>query len=132
LLAIRWPHRQQAGSYKPAGIGQIGWYGSPWLATHDQRGEATTMKTIIPLCMLIFALAGCMTYDEGRVGPLGSSVYQTHYQQIADKQLAANPGTEVSPSGTDGPVTERVMDGYRGVTGDAAQVAQPIQINIGN
>jgi hypothetical protein len=24
------------------------------------------------------------------------------------------------------------MDGYRGVTGDAAQVAQPIQINIGN
>jgi hypothetical protein len=63
---------------------------------------------------------------------LGYSVYETHYQQIADKQLAANPGTEISPTGTDGPLTEKVMDGYRGVTGSAAQVAQPIQINIGN
>lgn len=90
------------------------------------------MKTMISLCVLAFALAGCMTYDEGRVGSTGYSVYQTHYQQIADKQLAANPGTEVSPTGSDGPVVERVMDGYRGVTGDAAQVAQPIQINIGN
>lgn len=90
------------------------------------------MKTMISLCLLAFPLAGCMTYDEGRVGTLGSSVYQTHYQQIADKELAANPGTEVSPTGTDGPVTEKVMDGYRGVTGDAAKVGQPIQINIGN
>ncbi|MDX1724272.1 MAG: hypothetical protein R3355_14340 [Pseudomonas sp.] len=73
-----------------------------------------------------------MTYEEGRVGPLGSSIYDIHYQQIADKALAANPGTEVSPSGTDGPLIERAMDSYRGVTGDATQVAQPIQINIGN
>ncbi|WP_256573167.1 hypothetical protein [Pseudomonas sp. CC6-YY-74] len=73
-----------------------------------------------------------MTYEEGRVGPLGSTIYDTHYQQIADKTLAANPGTEVSPAGSDGPLIERVMDGYRGVTGDAQQVGQPIQINIGN
>ncbi|MDX1368986.1 hypothetical protein [Pseudomonas sp.] len=90
------------------------------------------MKTMIPLCMLILALAGCMTYDEARVGTQGSSIYDIHYQQIADKALAANPGTEVSPSGTDGPLIERAMDSYRGVTGDATQVAQPIQINIGN
>lgn len=90
------------------------------------------MKTMIPLCMLAFALVGCMTYDEGRVGPLGSTVYATHYQQIADKPKAAKPGSEVSATGVDGPLTEKVMDGYRGVTGDAAQVAQPIQINIDN
>lgn len=90
------------------------------------------MKTMIPLCLLLSALSGCMTYEEGRVGTLGYSVYQTNYQQIADKERAANPGTEVSPTGTDGPLTEKVMDGYRGVTGDAAQVGQPIQINIGN
>ncbi|MCY1419208.1 hypothetical protein D9M71_347920 [compost metagenome] len=59
-------------------------------------------------------------------------MYATTYQQIADKELAANPGTEVSPTGIDGPLTEQVMDNYRGVTGDAGQVAQPIQINIGN
>ncbi len=90
------------------------------------------MKTMIPLCVLLFALSGCITYEEGRVGPLGSSVYQTSYQQIADKERAANPGTEVSPAGTDGPLTEKVMDGYRGATGEAEQVGQPIQINIGN
>jgi hypothetical protein len=90
------------------------------------------MKCMIALTLLLLGLSGCMTYDEGRVGSTGYSVYQTHYQQIADKQLAASPGTEVSPTGGDGPVTERVMDGYRGVTGDAANVAQPIQINIGN
>ncbi|RJG09758.1 hypothetical protein D3879_16975 [Pseudomonas cavernicola] len=90
------------------------------------------MKTMIPLCLLLSALSGCMTYEEGRVGTLGYSVYQTSYQQIADKERAANPGTEVSPTGTDGPLTEKVLDGYRGVTGDAAQVGQPIQINIGN
>lgn len=89
------------------------------------------MKALIPL-MLLTTLAGCMTYEEGRVGDLGSTVYATTYQQIADKDLAANPGTEVSPTGIDGPLTEQVMDNYRGVTGDAAQVAQPIQINIGN
>ncbi|MNY59674.1 hypothetical protein D3C86_1961470 [compost metagenome] len=82
--------------------------------------------------MLLTTLAGCMTYEEGRVGELGSTVYATTYQQIADKELAANPGTEVSPTGIDGPLTEQVMDNYRGVTGDAGQVAQPIQINIGN
>ncbi|MEX6502720.1 hypothetical protein [Pseudomonas zhanjiangensis] len=90
------------------------------------------MKRMIVLTLLLLGPSGCMTYDEGRVGSTGYSIYQTHYQQIADKQLAANPGAEVSPLGGDGPVTERVMDGYRGVTGDAANVAQPLQINIGN
>jgi hypothetical protein len=89
------------------------------------------MKVILPL-MLLTTLTGCMTYEEGRVGELGHTVYLTTYQQIADKELAANPGTEVSPTGIDGPLTEQVMDNYRGVTGDAGQVAQPIQINIGN
>jgi hypothetical protein len=90
------------------------------------------MQTMIPLCLLVSMLSGCMTYEEGRVGSLGYSVYDTHYQQIADKSLAANPGTDVASAGTDGPLTEKVMDGYRGVTGDAQQVGQPIQINIGN
>lgn len=90
------------------------------------------MTRTIVLTLLLLGPSGCMTYDEGRVGSTGYSVYQTHYQQIADKQLAANPSTEVSPHGVDGPLTERVMDGYRGVTGDAANVGQPIQINIGN
>lgn len=89
------------------------------------------MKALIPL-MLVTTLAGCMTYEEGRVGELGSTVYATTYQQIADKEVAANPGTDVSPTGTDGPMTEQVMDTYRGVTGDAGEVAQPIQINMGN
>lgn len=89
------------------------------------------MKALIPL-MLLTTLTGCMTYEEGRVGELGSTVYATTYQQIVDKELAANPGTEVSPTGIDGPLTEQVMDNYRGVTGDAGQVAQPIQINVGN
>ncbi|UVE17100.1 hypothetical protein NVV93_16150 [Pseudomonas sp. LS44] len=91
------------------------------------------MKRMIVMGLLVVGLTGCvMDYEEGRVGTLGYSVYQTHYQQIADKQVAANPGTEVSPAGTDGPLTEKVMDGYRGQTGDAAQVGQPIQINIGD
>jgi len=89
------------------------------------------MKALIPL-LLLGTLAGCMTYEEGRVGELGSTVYATTYQQIADKEVAANPGTEVSPTGVDGPLTESVMDGYRGVTGDAAEVAQPIQIQMSN
>ncbi|SFP30389.1 hypothetical protein [Pseudomonas borbori] len=90
------------------------------------------MKRTMIVTLLLLGPSGCMTYEEGRVGPLGSSIYDVNYQQIADKQVAANPGTEVSPSGTDGPLTEKVMDGYRGVTGDAQQVGQPIQINIGN
>lgn len=90
------------------------------------------MKRMIVLTLLLLGPSACMTYDEARVGTQGYSVYQTHYQQIADKERAANPGTELSPEGSDGAVTEKVMDGYRGVTGDAAQVAQPIQINIGN
>lgn len=77
-----------------------------------------TMKIMIPLYMLIFALAGCMRYDEARVGSLGYSVYDTHYQQIADKPRAASPGTAVSSAGIDGPLTEKV--------------GRPIQINIGN
>ncbi|VVO17611.1 hypothetical protein [Pseudomonas fluorescens] len=89
------------------------------------------MKTLLPLCLLLAPLSGCMTYDEGRVGPLGYSVYQTHYQQIADKERAANPGTQVSLTGSDGFLSEKVMDGYHGKTGNAAQVAQPIQINFG-
>lgn len=87
------------------------------------------MKTI--LCVLLAGmLAACVTYDEGRVGPLGESVYATNYEQIANKAVAANPGTEVSPAGLDGPLVEKVMDGYRGKTGDGEQVRQPIQINI--
>lgn len=89
------------------------------------------MKALIPL-MLLTTLGGCMTYEEGRMGELGSTVYATTYQQIADKELAANPGTEVSPTGTDGPLTENVMDAFRGVTGDATQVAQPIEIQMSN
>ncbi|AOE84478.1 hypothetical protein [Pseudomonas sp. TCU-HL1] len=90
------------------------------------------MKGMIPLCLLVAGLSGCMTYEEGRVGPLGYSVYQTTYQQIADKERAANPGTEVSSAGMDGPLTEKAMDAYRGATGDAEKVGQPIQINIGD
>ena len=90
------------------------------------------MKIIIPLGLLLGSLSGCMTYDEGRVGGPGYTVYQTHYQQIADRAKAAEPGTEVSAQGTDGPLTEKVLDGYRGATGKAEQVGQPIQININN
>ncbi|MCO6059616.1 hypothetical protein NG726_23480 [Pseudomonas sp. MOB-449] len=82
--------------------------------------------------LLLVGLSGCMTYEEGRVGPLGYSVNQTLYQQIADKERAANPGTEPSATGVDGPLTEKAMEGYRGATGDAQQVGQPIQINIGD
>ncbi|MHB1370236.1 MAG: hypothetical protein ACYC58_09940 [Pseudomonadaceae bacterium] len=89
------------------------------------------MKTIVPLCLFAL-LAGCIPYQEGRVGPLGSSVNATLYQQIADQQTAANPGTTLPATGFDGPLTEQVLDGYRDVTGDARQVAQPIQINVEN
>ncbi|WP_256664893.1 hypothetical protein [Pseudomonas sp. 8AS] len=71
-----------------------------------------------------------MTYEEARVGSLGQTIYATNYEQIANKELAANPGTEVSPTGVDGPVTEKALEGYRGKTGDASQIGQPIQINI--
>jgi hypothetical protein len=87
---------------------------------------------ILPYACLFTLLAGCIPYQEGLVGPLGSTVNATLYQQIADKNVAANPGTALSPVGTDGPLTEQVIDGYRGVTGDAQQVVQPIQINVGN
>lgn len=90
------------------------------------------MKTQCLSVLLLTAVSGCMSYEEGRVGSLGQSVYATHYEQIANKELAANPGTEVSPTGVDGPVTEKALDGYRGKTGDAQQIGQPIQINIGN
>ena len=89
------------------------------------------MKSLLPVCVLLL-LAGCIPYQEGRVGALGSTVNETLYQQIADKHTAANPGTELPTVGTDGPLAERVLDGYRGVTGDAQQVAQPIQINVEN
>ncbi|EXF45301.1 hypothetical protein BAY1663_02258 [Pseudomonas sp. BAY1663] len=87
---------------------------------------------ILPYACLFALLAGCIPYQEGRVGPLGSTVNATLYQQIADKNTAADPGTALSPVGADGPLTEQVLDGYRGITGDAQQVAQPIQINVGN
>ncbi|KIC82078.1 MULTISPECIES: hypothetical protein [Pseudomonas] len=90
------------------------------------------MRTMIVCCALLSGLSGCMSYDEGRVGPLGYSVYQTTYQQIADKQVAANPGTELPPAGPDGPLLEKVINGYRGATGDAQQVGQPIQIQLSN
>ncbi|GLZ89051.1 hypothetical protein Pres01_51020 [Metapseudomonas resinovorans] len=90
------------------------------------------MKPIISFCLVALCSGCVMTYEEGRVGSPGYSVYQTTYQQIADKEHAANPGTEVSPAGMDGALTERVIDSYRGVKGDAKQVGQPIQINIGN
>jgi hypothetical protein len=90
------------------------------------------MKRMIFIGLLPCALAGCMSYEQGRVGRLGDSVYATHYQQIADKTRAAHPGSEVSPLGGDGPLAEKVLDGYRGATGNAQQIGQPIQINIGN
>lgn len=89
------------------------------------------MKAMLPLSLLLLATGGCMHFEEGRVGPLGTSVYETHYQQIADKRQAANPGTEVSPTGIDGPLTENVLDSFRGVTGNAKQVVQPIEIRVG-
>lgn len=55
------------------------------------------MKSMIVGCALVSGLSGCMTYDEGRVGPLGYSVYQTTYQQIADKQVAANQAPNCLP-----------------------------------
>ncbi|WP_349569618.1 hypothetical protein [Azotobacter salinestris] len=88
------------------------------------------MKAMLPLSLLLLAMGGCMHFEEGRVGPLGTSVYETHYQQIADKRQAADPGTEVSPTGIDGPLTENVLNSFRGVTGNAKQVAQPIQIKM--
>lgn len=88
------------------------------------------MNTLILLSLSLLTLSAC--YRDARVGPLGSTVNQTLYQQIANKEVAANPGSEISPVGTDGPLTEKVLDRYRGVTGKAEQVAQPIQINIGN
>lgn len=89
------------------------------------------MKALLAL-VLLGSLAGCMTYEQGRMGPLGSTVNSVVYLQIADKERAANPGTDISAAGVDGALTERVMDNMRGVTGDANQVAQPIQINVGN
>jgi len=89
------------------------------------------MKTL-SFAILFVVLAGCIPYQDGRVGSLGSSVNAALYQQIADKGTAANPGIALSREGGDGPLTEHVLDGYRGITGDAAQIAQPIQINVGN
>lgn len=90
------------------------------------------MKLLIPFCLMALSCGCVMSYEEGRVGTLGYSVYQTTYQQIANKERAAHPGTEASSVGRDGPVTENAMDGYRAVTGDAKQVGQPIEINIEN
>ncbi|MBV4490125.1 hypothetical protein [Pseudomonas oryzicola] len=90
------------------------------------------MRTVIVCCALVSGLSGCMTYDPGRVGPLGYSVYQTNYQQIADKEVAAHPGTELPAAGVDGPLLEKVVNGYRGATGEAEQISQPIQIKFSN
>jgi uncharacterized protein YceK len=88
------------------------------------------MKSLILLFALGALMGGCMTYDEGRVGHLGQSVYATQYEQIADKERAANPGTAPSAVGTDGPLTERVLNSYRGKTDDARQIGRPIEINV--
>lgn len=90
------------------------------------------MRTVIVCFALVAGLSGCMSYDEGRVGPLGYSVYQTHYQQIANKEVAAHPGTELPTAGVDGPLLEKVVNGYRGATGEAQQIGQPIQIKFSN
>lgn len=92
--------------------------------------KTNPIKAMIPLSLLLLGATGCMSYEEGRMGPLGSTVYETHYQQIADKARAANPGTDISPAGTDGPLTESILDSFRGVTGDANQVSQPIRIQM--
>lgn len=89
------------------------------------------MKTVMSI-LLLGALTGCMTYQQARVGDTGASVYAVHRQQIADPARAASPGTEVSPTGIDGAQMETVLDGYRGVAGDAAQVALPVHIDAGN
>ena len=52
-----------------------------------------------------------------------------HYQQIADKTTAAEPGTALPPA-ADGPRTERVLKGYREAHGDAERVAEPIRIRF--
>ena len=83
-------------------------------------GEDFSMSTLSSLP--IFP-RGAEPDGEGRFG---------QESECADKAQAAAPGSEVSATGTDGPLTEKVMDSYRGVTGDAQQVGQPIQINIGN
>lgn len=88
------------------------------------------MKMLILLVLALSTLSSCMFFREARVGRLGQSVNSTLYEQIADKPTAANPGVEVSSVGSDGAKMEKVMDGYRGKTGDANQVGQPIQINV--
>ena len=89
------------------------------------------MKALMPLLLLPpLILSGCMTYEEARMGDVGQTVYLTTYQQIADKERAANPGTDISPTGIDGPLVEKVMDDFRGVTGDASRVSQPIEIKV--
>ncbi|WP_044874905.1 hypothetical protein [Pseudomonas sp. LFM046] len=90
------------------------------------------MKLIIPCCLMALCCGCVMDYEEGRVGTLGYTVYQTTYQQIADKERAAHPGTEVSSAGMDGPLVEKSMEGYRNASGKAEQVGQPIEINIGD
>ncbi|MCF7202877.1 hypothetical protein [Pseudomonas oligotrophica] len=86
------------------------------------------MKAILLLGSSLL-LTACMSYDEARVGPLGSTVQAVHYQQIADPVLAANPGEQIPPA-LDGPLTERVVKGYREASGDAKQVSEPIQIRF--
>ena len=88
------------------------------------------MKKLPGACLLAL-LAGCIPYQEGRVGPLGSSVNATLYQQIADKNVARAPGTALPPAGVDGPLVEQALEGYRGASDEANPIAQPIQINVG-
>lgn len=85
----------------------------------------------LPCACLLALLAGCIPYQEGRVGPLGSTVNATLYQQIADKNVARAPGMALSPAGVDGPLIEQALEGYRGTSGEANPIAQPIQINVG-
>jgi len=89
------------------------------------------MKALLPL-LLLAGLAGCMSYESARVGATGSSVQATLYQQVADKERAASPDSGPASAGLDGPLSESVIDAYRGVKGDAGQVTQPIRIDMGN
>ncbi|MCL7461216.1 hypothetical protein [Pseudomonas sp. NW5] len=87
------------------------------------------MNVMIPAALLLL-LSGCMSYDLARVGEQGETVRAVQYSQIVDQPRAADPGTELSPAGTDGPLTENVINAYRAAKGEARQVSKPIEIRV--
>lgn len=87
------------------------------------------MKTL-SIVVLLALLSGCMTYNEARVGEFGDSVYAIQRQQIHDPATAASPGVAVSPDGIDGTQVESVLKAYRSFKGNAADVSQPIEIQV--